>query len=326
MGRSSNIWTRFFSSAIVLSLLVGGFFSGCRDTEQETNAERGETEKPIVVATTTMLTDLAEQIGGDDVSVEGIVQPGADPHIYQPRPSDARLISRSDLVIMNGLHLEGWMERLIKNAGGQRPVLKASERVEPINASDSPGGVDPHFWFELDGWKVAAENVARSMKELFPEGVDARKRIQNRLEAYREKTARVDRWVQKQFETIADGKRVLVTSHDAFSYLGRAYDIEVVGIQGISTEGEASQRDVANVIELVERKNAPAVFVETSVNPSLIEQVAAETGAKVAGPLYSDSIGTEDSPADTFLNTVIENTRMIVEGLGGKFRKPEELK
>lgn len=273
----------------------------------------------MVVATTTMLADLTEQIGGDAVRVEGIMKPGGDPHLYQPTPADARLVAQSDLVVKSGLKLEGWIDDLLENAGGERPTVVASDGIEPIRMEGFKGGVDPHFWFELDAWKVAATNVGKELAELVGKDTDEGKAVHQRLEAHLAQLDRLDTWVRSQLDTIPKGQRVLITSHDAFNYFGRAYDIDVVGLQGISTDQEASQRDVANIIEMVKERKAPAVFVETSVNPALIKQVARETGVEVAGPLYSDSIGAQDGPAGTFVGTVSENVRMITEALGGNY-------
>ncbi len=277
------------------------------------------TGKPLVVATTTMLGDLAQAIGGDAVSVSSIMKPGGDPHLYQPTPGDARLIASSSLVITSGLHLEGWIDDLVRNAGGERPVVVASKRVTPIRMENSPGGVDPHFWFDLEAWSLAADEVGEQLVILVGSDTDAGKQVQSRLVAYKAEVAHLNAWTKDRLSSVPRQQRVLITSHDAFNYFGRAYEIDVIGIQGISTEQEAAQRDVANIIDMVRERNAPAVFVETSVNPQLIEQVARETGVKVAGPLYSDSIGPAGGPAATFLGTVAENVRIITEALGGEY-------
>lgn len=301
---------RLLTTFLLAVMLLG---TGCKKDGQAEAASSA----PVVVATTTMLADLARQIGGDDVVVYGIMKPGGDPHLYQPTPGDARMIASSDMVVVSGLHLEGWIDDLVQNAGGERPIVVASENVEPIEMQDSPGGVDPHFWFDLGAWGRAADTVGAELVTLVGDETPAAKRVNDRLQAYRRQIGELDGWTKSRLASIPDGQRVLITSHDAFGYFGRAYGIDVVGIQGISTEQEASQRDLANVVDLVRERNAPAVFVETSVNPQLIEQVARETGVKVAGPLHSDSIGPTDSAANTFVGTVAENVRIITEALGG---------
>ncbi|MFP4598702.1 MAG: metal ABC transporter solute-binding protein, Zn/Mn family [Persicimonas sp.] len=297
----------------IFALLVPLAIAGCDRKPAEAADDR-----PVVVATTTMLADLGEQIGGEQVRVEGIMSPGGDPHLYQPTPADARLVAQSDLVIKSGLKLEGWIDDLLDNAGGTRPSVVASDGIQPIRMEGFKGGVDPHFWFEIAAWKIAANNVGDALVELVGAETEEGRQIQARLEEHLAELDHLDQWIRDELETIPRDQRVLVTSHDAFNYFGRAYEIDVVGIQGVSTDEDASQRDVANIIELVRERNAPAVFVETSVNPALIKQVAKETGAEVAGPLYSDSIGASDGPAGTFTATVVENVRMVTEALGGQ--------
>lgn len=303
----------------VLRVLIAGLVVASAVGCESKAAPDADESRPVVVATTTMLVDLARQVGGDDVVVHGIMKPGGDPHLYQPTPQDARTLASSDLVITSGLHLEGWIDDLVRNAGGERPVIVASEGVKPIQMENSPGGVDPHFWFDLKAWSIATGNVGDALVDLVGPDTDAAKRIESRRGAYLAEVESLDRWTRERLKSVPDRRRVLITSHDAFNYFGRAYGIDVVGIQGISTQQEASQRDVANVIDIVRDRGAPAVFVETSVNPQLIEQVARETGVKVAGPLFSDSIGPADSKASTFVGTVSENIRIVTEALGGTY-------
>ena len=315
MMRVNNLILAFVAATLFVGLSMGTM--GCDKSEGETTDDSGQ---KTVVASTTMLTDLAQQLAGDDAKVVGIMSPGGDPHLYQPTPRDAKAIASSDLVIRSGLKLEGWIDDLLENAGGERPIVTASEGVDAIKSEAQYGGIDPHFWFELQSWKVATENVSKALIDLVGPETPEAERIRKRTKAYLERIERLDAWVKAQLETVPRNQRVLITSHDAFGYFGRAYDIDVVAIQGISTEQEASQRDVARIVELVRERQAPAVFVETSVNPALIEQVARETGADVAGPLYSDSIGKKGGPAETFVGTVAENVRMMTESLGGDYK------
>jgi ABC-type Zn uptake system ZnuABC Zn-binding protein ZnuA len=316
--RSNNLNLVIGVALFVAGLAMGA--PGCDKSEaaSETTEQRSETK--TVVASTTMLADLTEQLAGDDLEVVGIMSPGGDPHLYQPTPNDAKAIANSDLVIRSGLKLEGWIDDLLENAGGERPIVTASEGVDAIKSEAQYAGIDPHFWFDLQAWQIATKNVSKALIDLVGPDSDEADRIRRRTEQYLERVERLDGWVQEQLATIPKDQRVLITSHDAFGYFGRAYEIDVVAIQGISTEQEASQRDVARIVEIVRKRNAPAVFVETSVNPALIKQVARETGAEVAGPLYSDSIGKEGGPAGTFVGTVAENVRMITENLGGDYK------
>lgn len=300
-------------------LLAAALAMGC-----ESPKDTSTPEKPRVVATTTMLADLVSQLGGDDIIVDGIMRPGGDPHLYQPRPQDAQKMAKADLIVTNGLQLEGWLEGLARSSRRPGvPLAVAADAIEPIRAENAPGGVDPHFWFDLNRWGHASKHVEDAIVEVLDEAAAARTRTRGKH--YREKVEAVDQWTRDLLATIPDDHRVLVTSHDAFQYFGARYGIRVVSIQGISTDAEASQRDVINTIDVVRRHKVPAVFVESSVNPALVKQVARETGVSVAGPLYSDSIGPPDSNANTFLKTVSENVRMIVEGLGGTFEPSADL-
>jgi len=175
---------------------------------------------------------------------------------------------------------------------------------------------------ESGNGKGGAGNVVGALGRVVPK--EGHQGMGGRDEAYVKTLDALDGWVKAQLETVPEAKRVLITSHDAFNYFGRAYDVRVVGIQGTSTEQEAGQRDVANTIELVKKHDVSAVFVETSVNPALIERVAKETGAKAIGPLYSDSLGGEGSGATTYVGMITQNVKMIVEGLGGTYEAFKE--
>ncbi len=285
---------------------------------QDSSTTTSSKAAPTVVVTTTMLASAAQKIGGEDVVIRSIMKPGGDPHLHQPTPSDAKMVSKSDLVITSGLYLEGWLDDLVKNAGGERSVVVASDGVTPISMEGSPGGVDPHFWFDLKAWGKASTNVTDALVSTVGKDTPEGKAIAKRGEDYAKRIAALDAWSAKQLETIPKAQRILITSHDAFNYFGRAYDIEVVGIQGSSTEQAASQRDVVNIIEKVKANNVPTIFIESSVNPALIKQVASQTGVKTAGPLFSDSLGMPDSKAPDYEGMVVENVTQIVNGLGGK--------
>lgn len=301
-------------AALVLAVLAFGALSCERDAA---SAPGGKLK---VVATTTMLEDVVRQIGGEDLEVYGLVKPGADPHTYQPRPSDARQISGSDAVVMNGLLLEGWMESLIRNAGGARPILIAGEAVEQEEVFRVQGAMDPHIWFDLVLWRRAVAHIAAGLVELAGDDQALAERLGQRAADYDRLLEELHLWVAAQIETIPKERRLLITSHDAFNYFGRAYGIEVRGVQGLSTEQEASQRDVANMIELARQRGAPAVFTETSVHPGLVEQVAREAKIKAAGPLFSDSVGGPGSGAETYTGMVQKNVAMVTEALGGKLQ------
>ena len=269
-----------------------------------------------VVVTTTILEDTVRQLGGDDFRVHGLVNVGADPHVYQPTPNDAALVAQSDAVVMNGLTLEGWMENLVRNAGGERPVIVGGDAIDDEDLFRVEGAVDPHVWFDVELWRQVTGEVAEGLMEL-SDDEDVAQRVADRHDEYDQVLQQLDGWVEEQLATIADNQRVMITSHDAFNYFGEAYGIDVEAVQGMSTEQEPSQRDVANIVDLVEERRAPAVFTETSVNSRLIEQVARETGVEQRGPLHSDSVGPADSDAHTYVGMVQANVEMITDALDG---------
>lgn len=304
------LWVLSLSSL----LLLGAW--GC---DRARGAESDD-DRLTVVATTTMLEDLVRQLGGDDIRVQGLVTPGADPHVYQPQPGDARMISQSDAVVVNGLLLEGWIDDLVRHAGGERPIIVAGDAVDESRLLRVEGAVDPHIWFDASMWRQVADLVARELISLAGDDEELAQAIRERHAEYDQVLADLHVWTARQLESIPTERRILITSHDAFNYFGQAYDIDVEAIQGLSTEQEASQRDVVNIIELVRRRNAPAVFMESSVHPGLIRQVARETGIEAAGPLYSDSVGPRSSSAHTYVGMVEANVEMITRALGGDYQ------
>lgn len=271
-----------------------------------------EDGRRLAVATTTMIADLVREIGGERVRAAGVMKPGGDPHLYQPTPADAQLVARSEIVFVNGLHLEGWIDRLVENAGGDRPVVVVSKGIEAQADPLKKGYPDPHIWFNVGYWVRAAENVRDGLIAADPDGQAVYRKEAAR---YVQELRTLDRWVRAQIDRLPLDRRHLITSHDAFNYFGKAYGFHVKGVQGISTESEAGARDLADVVDYIRAHRIPAIFVETSVNPQLIEQISRETGAKIGGILYSDSLGPAGGPASTYIGMVKENVRMIVEAL-----------
>lgn len=272
----------------------------------------GSADKPVqAVATTTMIADLVGQIGGHRVKVTGIMAPGGDPHVYKPVPADADAIAKADVVFVNGLKLEHWVDDLITNARAKRVVVVTEgvrHRASPFDTQVP----DPHVWFDVARWRQAAANVAKGLSAADPDGAGT---YRENAALYDKQLAALDGWVRSRVATVPAARRKLVTSHDAFAYFGEAYGFEVIPVQGISTDADASTQDVVRVVEMVKQAGVPALFVETSVNPKLIEQVARETHTRVGGALYSDSTGPRDSNAGSYIGMVRDNVSLIVEGL-----------
>lgn len=272
--------------------------------------------RPRVLATTTMIADAARELGEPCVRVVGLLPVGGDPHIYEPTPRDLREAAEADLVLANGYGLEGWLGKLIRHAGGTRPVVAVAEGLPVLYARGREGSdPDPHLWGDVRRFLGYVDRIEAALVRLAP-GCAAG--IRARAARYRRRLVALDEWIRAAISTIPASARVLVTSHDAFAYYGHSYGLAVRSPIGVSTDEEASARTMVALTELLRRVRVPAVFVETTVNPSLVRQLAREAGAEVAGPLYSDSLGPPGSGADTYIGMMLHNTRTIVVALGGR--------
>lgn len=300
------------SSAFLISLfalVLTLFLPGCGDAEVED-------DRFTVVATTTMIEDAARVIAGEDARVVGLMREGEDPHTYRVNPRDAVQIADADLVLANGLHLEATLGRIIEGKAKDRAVYLAEQRgIEPIADAGGEGAPDPHAWMDVKLFKRYVEGIRDALVESDPDHAEAYKQ---RAEAYLKELDELDVWVREELEKVPTERRVIITSHDAFNYFGRAYGIEVHGVIGISTEQQATPRDIARLEQLIRDRGIRAVFHETSVSNTLntiIEQIAKETGIKVGGKLYSDSLGKRDTDAGTYIGMIKHNTTTIVEAL-----------
>jgi len=264
--------------------------------------ERGApsaTGKPLIVATTTMAADLARVIGGGRVEVHGLMGADVDPHSYIPRISDSRLIERADLIIYNGLHLEGRFQRTLEEMSARgRKTIALAETVDSEKligaAADFPGTKDPHIWGDPRLWAEVIQPLVDALSSIDPDGEDT---FRARGEAYRRELESLDLWARHTLAAIPPEHRVLVTSHDAFHYLGHAYGLEVRGLQGVSTASEAGLRDRRDLVNYLRSTGIPAVFPESTLNQKGIATVATEAGVRLStDALYSDALGkTGDS-------------------------------
>jgi ABC-type Zn uptake system ZnuABC Zn-binding protein ZnuA len=254
---------------------------------------------------------MVRQVAGDRLEVMSLLPVGGDPHTYEPVPGDVRKIAESDIVFYNGLGLEKWLEKLLKNAGGNRPFIAVTSGLEPIR--DSRGNPDPHLWMEVHSAMGYVKNIRDALIELDPAGEAIYK---TNASSYLSELEKLDAWVFEQVNTIPIERRKLVTTHDAFRYFGKRYGFRVVGtIWGISTEDEPSAQEIAKLVDAIRSENVPVVFIETTVNPKLMERIAKETGVKIGKKLYGDSLGPSGSGADTYIGMIQSNVRAIVEAL-----------
>ncbi|CAM3686466.1 metal ABC transporter substrate-binding protein [Bordetella bronchialis] len=281
-----------------------------------------------VVASFSILGDMVRQIGGADVQVDALVGPDGDAHEYEPTPADARALGAAQVLVVNGLNFETWMNRLVKASNFKGITVVAAEGVQPRDfdeddiaghadgdADHAPGGgsaapggksghghhdphVDPHAWQDLSNGVVYARNIGAALAKADPSHADA---YRQRTEAYVARMQALDQRVRQSFAALPPERRRVVTSHDAFGYFGRAYGVTFISTMGISTDAEPSAGDVARIIDQVKQEKVPAVFLENVSNPRLGQRIAHETGAKLGGTLYSDALAKPGLPASTYL-------------------------
>jgi len=304
---------------LALALASLALSASCTGTGAEGEAE-GRQGKLRVLTTTGIVGDLARQVAGEHASVESLMSTGVDPHLYKASESDVRRLAGADLILYNGLHLEGKMSDVLVKMARSRPVAAVSDSLPREELREPPeflGQYDPHVWFDIRMWSDCLDPVVRELSALDPEHAAD---FQANAEAYRQQLLDLDRWVEERVQEIPEDQRVLVTAHDAFGYFGRRYGVEVVGLQGISTLSEAGLRDVERVVSLVVDRGVPAIFVESSVPRRSIEAVQAAVrdrghDVEVGGTLYSDSMGPEGSPEGTYVGMVRTNVETLVGAL-----------
>ena len=273
-----------------------------------------------MVTTTGIIADVAQRVAGEHARVEALMGPGVDPHLYKASESDVRRLSEAQLVLYNGLHLEGKMGDILEKMGTSRPVIPVSGDIPEELLRQPPefkGLHDPHVWFDVSLWMKTLGPIARELAKLDPEHAAD---YQANAAALEKELGELDAWVQAQIETIPEERRVLVTAHDAFGYFGRRYGMEVFGIQGISTLSEAGLKDMDRVVDLVVSREVPAIFIEASVPRRSIEAVQAAVRSrkhevKIGGQLYSDSLGAAGTPEGTYAGMVRANVNTIVNAL-----------
>ncbi|MBN2134419.1 MAG: zinc ABC transporter substrate-binding protein [Acidobacteria bacterium] len=300
-----NIKTSFLY--IVFILVVFSFFLLAAEREG----------KPVLFCSTTQINDFVKNVVGDDCIVYAVLPPGADPHTYQPTPGDAQRAASVDLCFENGLHLEGknWMATLAKDAG--KPIVTCTDGIEPLIIEKSGQTVpDPHAWFDPRNAAVYVRNITEAVCKLDPinkEKYEARARL------YLQQLRNLHAWIKKEVSRIPPHRRILITSHDAFNYFGRTYNIDAQAPVGWSTGSEIgagmTPKRRIEIIESTKKMGVRAFFVETSVNPKLIREIARETGIKIGGELYSDSMGEHGTAGDTYIGMMRENVLKIVKAL-----------
>jgi zinc/manganese transport system substrate-binding protein len=275
-------------------------------------------EKLAVVASFSILADMVARVGGDRVAVDALVGPGGDAHVYSPAPADARKLAAAKLVVVNGLGFEGWLERLIKASGTKAKVVIATRGIaprQPAGERDHHGhghDADPHAWQSVVNAKIYVANIRDALVAADPAGQSA---YAANATAYLADLDALDGEVRAMIARIPVERRRIITTHDAFGYFAAAYGITFMAPQGVSTETEASARDVARIIAQIKKTRVPAVFLENISDPRLLTRIGGETGARIGGTLYSDSLTAAGGEAPSYIDMIRHNVRQLVAAL-----------
>jgi zinc/manganese transport system substrate-binding protein len=286
----------------------------------------GTGDKLTVVASFSILLDFVAHVGGDRVAVSALVGPGADAHVYAPTPRDAKIVGAARVIVVNGLGFEGWMDRLVQASATRAPVIVASAGVVPQpppypalpgegrggRSGNAAGVIDPHAWQSVRNAEIYVANIRDGLIRADPQG---RVTYEANATAYIQELARLDADIRRTVATIPLARRKAITTHDAFEYFAADYGIAFVAAQGVSTETEASARDIARIIRAIREQNIPALFFENAVDPRLVRRIAAETGARIGGTLFSDALTAPPGPAATYVDMMRHNIREIGDTL-----------
>lgn len=299
-------------AVLLVSLLV---LTGCKSAPNNPSTENDG--KINVVATTTMIKDLVEIIGGDKVSVNGMMVAGVDPHLYKAKPSDVKAIQEAEVVAFNGVHLEAKLDDVLSGLEGSgKNIIKLEDALEPsdIINDDEQGGHDPHIWFDVNLWKKSAQHVADKLSEFDAENKDY---YQQNAAQYVSELVDMDTYIKNRIAEIPEQQRVLVTAHDAFAYFGRYFGVHVEAIQGISTQSEAGIADINKVSDLIVDRKIKAIYTESSVPKKTIESLQAAVkdrgfDVSIGGEIYSDSLKEDASYIETYkinVDTIVDNLK-----------------
>lgn len=278
-----------------------------------------QASKLKAVASFSILADLVHQVGGDRVEVTALVGPNGDAHVFSPTPADATKVANAQIVFVNGLGFEGWMNRLVKSSGSKASIVTASSGIEALeneeghghghsHAGHNHGDLDPHAWQDVANAKIYVVNIRDGLIKADPAGKEA---YEAYAKSYLAKLGALDAEVKAAIGSIPKDRRKVITTHDAFGYFAKAYGMKFLAPQGVSTDAEASAADVAKIVTQIKAERIPAVFLENISNSQLIEQIAKESGAKIGGRLYSDALSDQNGPASTYIDMIRNNVQAL---------------
>jgi zinc/manganese transport system substrate-binding protein len=276
-------------------------------------------DRPKVVASFSVLGDMVREVAGGRAQITTLVGPNGDAHVFEPSPADARTLAEANLVIVNGLGLEPWMDRLIKSTAYRGPVAVASQGVVSRTMSEAESGssapktvTDPHAWQDLRNGQIYVRNIAAALAKVDPGNA---KTYQANAVRYEDQLAELDNWVRNQIDMVPQAKRRVITSHDAFGYFGAAYGVEFLAPVGISTEAEPTAGQLAGLIDQIKRERINTLFIENITDPRLVETIGKESGAQMGGELYSDALSEPDGPAPSYIAMFKNNVPKLVDGM-----------
>ena len=286
----------------ILSIILAGALTSCFGSPA-----------PDVLATTTILADIARHVAGDKLVTQSLLPFGADPHSYQPVPQDTKKINESKVLVINGADYERSLESLLSNSGNKKTMIEASAGLRKIKDPANDQNVDPHLWLDPNNVIVYVDNIREGLTQFNPEDADV---YQANASAYIDQLQELDAWINGQIAQIPPQRRVLVTNHDALEYFAERYNFKVVGsvIGSFSSDASPSAEQMAELVDRIKLFEVPAVFLDASDNPALAQQIASETGVKVVTDLHLESL-TEGGPAGTYIDMMKDNVTKIVEAL-----------
>lgn len=277
-----------------------------------------------IVTTTGMIADLTKNIGGRHIEVTALMGSGVDPHLYKATQGDLRRLSRADIILYNGLHLEGKMQDIFEKMARKRPVFAVSSLIPHSQLRQQGHFFDPHIWFDLSLWQQAGQRVLQILQQQDPKNHQA---YANNARAYLDEMQQLHQWIKSQIQSLPETQRILITAHDAFGYFGQAYGMQVTGLQGISTASEFGLQDIKQLKDIIVKNQIKAVFVESSVSPRFIQSLVAGVKAeghdlRIGGELYSDAMGQTNTPTGHYFGMVKHNVNTIVNALQNSTPQP----
>ena len=288
-------------TGLILALAIGAFSQGAMAKTLN------------VVASFSVLGDMVQQVGGEHVHVDTLVGPDGDPHTFEPSPKDSQLLSKADVVVVNGLGLEGWLDRLVKASGFKGELVVASQGVKTHSLEEDGKTVtDPHAWNSAANGALYAKNILAGLVKADPEDEAA---LEASGQAYIAQLNQIDGWAKGRFSVIPEAKRKVLTSHDAFGYFGRAYNVTFLAPQGLSSESEASAAAVGELIRQIKADDVHTWFMENQLDPRLVKQIASATGAQPGGELYPEALSKPGGVADSYVKMLRHNVETLAESM-----------